>query len=175
MSFSEPEQIVATLGLRDSMQIADIGSGSGFYSIAAARAVAPGGMVYAVDIQKSLLERLVEEAARNNVRNIKTVWGDAEDPQGTHLRDASIDVVIVANIFFQVENKSAMVTEIDRILKPSGKVLVVDWTESFGGLGPQGGQLFPEQQAKTLFETHGYTASQNIPAGEHHYGIVFKK
>ncbi len=57
MAFSEPEQIVSQLELAKGSQVADIGTGTGFYSFAAAQAVGPNGRVFALDVQKDLLER----------------------------------------------------------------------------------------------------------------------
>lgn len=175
MSFSEPEQIVANLNIPRGAQVADIGAGTGFYSFAAAEVIGSNGKVFSLDVQKELLERLKSEASERGFTNITTVWVDAEKPNGTRLRDQSIDVVILANVLFQLEDKNGLVREVNRILKPSGMVLVVDWSESFGGMGPSAEQVFNESLARSLFEENGFTVYETIPAGEHHYGIIFKK
>jgi len=54
-------------------------------------------------------------------------------------------------------------------------VLVVDWTDSFGGLGPQPDDILSEDAARAMFEEVGLAFEKNIDAGEHHYGIIFKK
>jgi len=174
MPFSEPEQIVAQLNLNKGSQVADIGSGTGFYSFAAAEAVGPSGRVFSLDVQKDLLERIKTEAIAKGVGNITTVWVDAEKPNGTRLRDASISAVIVANVLFQVEDKEGLITEVKRILSPGGIVLVVDWSESFGGVGPHFDQVFNKEAAENLFTSHGFSIVKIVEAGEHHYGVIFK-
>jgi len=172
MPFSEPEKIINTLELKDGMQVADIGAGSGFYSLAAAKAVAPSGKVFSIDIQKELLDRLKDESERQNTPNVTTVWGNAENADGTRLRPDSIDLVIIANTLFQIENKIATIKEISRILKTGGRVLVVDWSDSHGGLGPKSDQVLFADSAQKLFEDEGFTLDVSLPCGEHHYGLV---
>jgi len=174
MAFSEPDQIVAQLGIERGWHIADIGAGTGFYSFAAARLAGPGGKVFALDVQKDLLERLKGEAQKKGLTNITTVWVDAEKNQGTRLRDQSIDLAILANVLFQIEDKNSLVTEVKRILKPKGKIIVVDWMESFGGIGPHPNQVFNETTAKELFSGAGFTMIKNISSGEHHYGLLMQ-
>ncbi len=175
MPFSEPKQIVAQLSITKGSQVADIGSGTGFYSFAASEAVGPNGRVFALDVQKDLLERLKAEATEKGIGNITTVWVDAEKPNGTRLRDASIDTAIVANVLFQVEDKEGFIQEVKRILSPNGMILVVDWAESFGGVGPHSDQVFNKDASEQLFTSHGFSVTKTIEAGEHHYGLVFKK
>lgn len=175
MPFSEPDNIVAQLGIPKGVQVADIGAGTGFYSFAAAQAVGPSGKVFALDVQKDLLERLKTEATQRGLGNITTVWVDAEKSNGTRLRDASIHTAIVANVLFQIEDKEGFIQEVKRILAPDGMILVVDWAESFGGVGPHSDQVFNKEAAEQLFTSHGFKVTKTIEAGEHHYGLVFQK
>lgn len=156
------------------MHVADLGSGSGHYSLAAARLLG-GGRVFAIDVQKGLLDKLKDEAVKAHLSNIDIVWGDLEKMGGTRLKDGSVDVAIVANLLFQIGHKDHFLAEVKRILKSKGKIVVVDWTDSFGGLGPQSNMLVPELAAKELFEKAGFTSDGSIMAGSHHYGLIFKK
>lgn len=175
MAFSEPEQIVSQIDIQKGSHVADIGTGTGFYSFAAAQAVGPSGRVFALDVQKDLLERLKHEATQRGLGNITTVWVDAEKPNGTRLRDTSINLVILANIFFQAEDKDGLIAEVKRILAPGGSVLIVDWKESFGGVGPRFDQVFDQKQAEQFFNDQGFSLVKNINAGEHHYGLLYSK
>lgn len=173
--FSDPDQNVENFGLMPGMHVADCGSGSGFYSLAAARALGEKGRVYAIDVQKDLLARLKNEAARLHLKNIETIWGNIEKPGGTSLRDNSVDAAFLANVLFQVKDKNSLLTELKRILKPKGRVLVVDWTSSFGGMGPSGESVVTSEQAQEIFSKGGFSFERRMPAGEHHYGLIFQK
>ena len=173
--FSDPKQNIAQASFSDGMVVADLGSGAGFYSIEAGKAVAPTGKVYAVDIQKDLLERLKNEANRAHVRNIEIVSGDLEKIGGTKIRENSVDRVIAANIFFMIEDKKSFISEIKRILKIKGSVLFVDWAGSFSQMGPHPDHVVFKDKAIQFFDESGFKVEKEISAGSHHYGIIFRK
>ena len=157
------------------MIVADLGAGSGFYTIPSGRAVGSNGKVYAVEVQKDLLSRIKDEAIKAHVSNVEVIWGNIEKIGGTKLRQGSVDAVIASNILFQLENKGTFVQEVKRILKPAGKVLVIDWSDSFGGMGPDPLSIMSSQSAQVLFEKEGFMLEEKINAGEHHYGMIFRK
>ena len=173
--FSEPQKNIEQFNIDPGMSVADLGSGAGFYSLALARVVGPSGTVYAVDVQKDLLTKLQKEAHEQGFNNIKVVWGDLDIAKGSTLRDNSVDRVIIANTLFQITEKDALVQEAFRILKPKGKLLLVDWSDSFGGMGPHPKDVLREDVAKTLLESHGFSFDKQISTGDHHYGFVVKK
>ena len=171
--FSDQEKNLDQFGLQKGMRVADFGAGSGFYALTAAKLVGDKGKVYAVDIQKDLLVRLKKEAAAKKILNVEIIWGDLEKEGGAKLKDDSVDRVIISNLLFQIGKKESLVKEAARVLKPNGKVLVIDWTDSFGNLGPQEKDVFGKEAARTLFENGGFSLERTIDAGAHHYGLVF--
>ncbi|MDO8482432.1 MAG: methyltransferase domain-containing protein, partial [bacterium] len=151
-----------------------LGSGAGFYAIIAAKMVGPLGRVYAVDVLKDMLQKIKNEAIRNKLFNVEALWGNVEKLGGTRLADASVDVVLICNSLFQVDDKNTFALEVKRILKSDGRVLLVDWKDSYGGLGPQPENVVLPETAKSLFEKAGFTFDRDLKeAGEHHYGMIF--
>ncbi|KND49462.1 MAG: hypothetical protein AB203_00030 [Parcubacteria bacterium C7867-008] len=173
MNFSDPKSNVLQLGLRENMRIADLGAGTGHYTLAAAAALGHGGRVYAVDVHEDILNHIRTAAHQKGLRNIETVWGNIEKPGGTKLRDHAIDAVILSNTLFQIEHKQQLIAEIRRILKPEGKLLVIDWAGAYGGMGPHPGHVVSEHAAEELFITAGFHKQKDFRAGPHHYAIVF--
>lgn len=171
--FSDPRENVQHLALREGMRVGDFGAGSGHYARAASVAVGPSGKVYAVDAQEDVLKHLKLNSAEHHRRNIETVWGNIDELGGTHLRDASLDAVIVANVLFQIENTNGLLAEIKRTVKSGGKVLVVDWAGSYGGMGPSPESVVSERDAETLFINGGFYKTKSFRGGPHHYGIIF--
>ena len=171
--FSSPRENILQLGLHEGMKVGDFGAGSGHYSRAAAPIVGHSGKVYAIDVQEDILKHLKLNTHEQHQRVISTVWGDIEKPGGTHLRDQSLDAVILANALFQIENRFGLLGEIRRVLKSGGKLLVVDWAGSYGGMGPVMEKVVSEHEAEGFFINGGFHKVKSFRAGPHHYGIVF--
>ncbi len=173
--FSDPEHNIEQFGLSDGMVVADMGAGSGFYTLAAARAVAPRGKVFAIDLQRDMLERLKKEANRLHLRNIDVLSGDLEKLGGSKIRESSCDAIIASNILFMLDDKKTFMLEAKRMLKTGGKMLVIDWSASFSGMGPHAGHVVYKDDAQKLALAAGFTFEKEIHAGAHHYGIIFRK
>lgn len=175
MSFADPVNNVDQLELSSPMVVADFGAGSGSYVLAVAPRVMPDGKVYAIDIQKDLLERIKILADKRQVGNVEVVWGDVERVGGCGLADNSVDVVILSNALFQMQSLYTLSKEVKRVLRRGGQVLVVEWSESFGGLGPKAGQVVAQEQAEKIFTEDGFQIKRKFPAGDHHYGFILIK
>ncbi len=170
--FSDPASNLAKLGLTDGMKVVDLGAGSGFYTFEAAKKVGANGRVYAVDVQKDLLERLRSTGATQGLRNIEVIWGNVEKIGGTKIKEAMADRVVASNILFQLTKFDEFVLEIKRILKPGGKVLVVDWSE-VSAIGPK--TVVHSAKTQAIFEKTGFKLEQSFSAGDHHYGMIFSR
>ncbi|MHB8660725.1 MAG: class I SAM-dependent methyltransferase [Minisyncoccota bacterium] len=173
LSFSNPQENVLQLGLREGMKVGDFGAGSGHYTRAAAAIVGTTGKIYAIDVQEEVLKHLKLNTHELHQGIIETIWGDIEKPGGTHLRDATLDAVILANMLFQIENRFGCIGEIKRVLKQGGKLMVVDWAGSYGGMGPAPDKVVSEHDAEAAFISGGFHKVKSFRAGPHHYGIIF--
>lgn len=172
--FADPSKIIDQLELTTNLVVADLGAGTGFYTIAAAKKMKGGeGRVYAVEVQRDLLKHIEEIAKKDALTNIDYLWGNIEKRGGTKIRDNTADVVIASNILFQVEDRAGFIEEIKRILKPGGKLLLVDWSESFGGMGPKPDHVIAAVDAQKMLEAAGFNKQKDVEAGAHHYGIIF--
>jgi ubiquinone/menaquinone biosynthesis C-methylase UbiE len=172
--FSDPQKNIAELGLEHGMKVVDLGAGSGFYSIEAAKKVGPSGRVYAVDVQQDLLNKIKSGGSLAGLHNIEVVWGNIEKLGGTKLREAIADRVILSNTLFQlaVEDRDNLALEIKRLLKSGGKLMVVDWTAG-GSLSPK--TTVPQMIAEGIFQKVGFVLEKSFNAGDHHYGIILKR
>src|SRR3989344_3045699 len=146
--FTDPVKNLRAFGIREDAVVADLGAGTGFYSVAAGH-MAPKGKVYAVEIVKDFLMTIKNK-----------------------LRDSIVDSVIASNILHQVKDKEKFILEIKRILKPRGRVLLVDLSP-FSVLGAK--MIIPKNKAREVFEKAGLVFEREIDAGAHHYGMIFVK
>jgi ubiquinone/menaquinone biosynthesis C-methylase UbiE len=131
-------------------------------------------MVYAVDVQKDLLDKVKNGASLAGIKNIETVWGNAEKIGGTKLREGISDRTILSNVLFQIEvaDRDNLALELKRITRPGGKLMVIDWAAG-SALGPQ--TLVPAMIAEALFAKAGFILEDNFDAGDHHYGLIFRR
>jgi ubiquinone/menaquinone biosynthesis C-methylase UbiE len=173
--FSDPKHNIEQFMLGEGARVVEFGAGSGHYAIEAGRVVGESGKVFAIDVQPALLERIKTLAKDNNLNNVETITADLENREGSKLREGSCDAGIVANVLFQIENKESFSEEVARVIRPGGKLLVVDWTDSFGGLGPHPENVVSSDEVKRLFEMRGFNVEKTIYAGDHHFGIIMRK
>jgi ubiquinone/menaquinone biosynthesis C-methylase UbiE len=173
--FVVPDVVTSHFHLREGDVVADFGAGSGFFLKPLSEAVGPEGRVYACDIQKQLVEKLGEFIRLSNLSNVSPIWCDLEELNGTKLNDGALDAAILVNTLFQFEQKEVAIQEIRRSLKRDGVLHVIDWSESFSGLGPQQKDVITKDQAVALFESEQFTLEKEYPAGDHHYGFTVRK
>jgi len=171
--FANPESNIAQFNLREGMRVADFGAGSGGYTKSISNHVGHTGKVYAIDIQNVIFKKLTEDTKKYQFKNVECILGDVEKKGGSKLADKSMDAIVVSNVLFQVEDKIGLIDEIKRVLKPKGRVLVIDWSDSYSGMGPQPKYVVAKIKAEHLFIDRGFRVIENISAGSHHYGIIF--
>jgi ubiquinone/menaquinone biosynthesis C-methylase UbiE len=173
--FLNPAAAIEAAKIHDGLEVADFGAGSGFFTRAAARAVGAQGHVWAVDANRDILGHIKTLSLAEGLHNVEVVHGDIEKSGGSHLPAEHMDVVIASNILFSAEDKGAFVKEIHRVLKRTGRALVIDWSSSHGGLGPHESHVIKEDEARKLFEDAGFAYEESVPAGAYHWGFVVRK
>ena len=172
--FVIPSVVVSHFHIHPGDTVADLGAGNGYFLSELVAAVGERGLVYACDIQRPLVESIGDQARTYPDGVVCPLWGDLEAEQGTKIPTDAVDRAIVVNTLFQIEDKEAAVKEIRRLVRPGGKVFVIDWTEPWGGLGPRADMVCTEQQASALFEQAAFVQEMTFPAGDHHYGLAFR-
>jgi len=125
LTWLPPAEAVQRLVLRPGMKVADIGAGTGYFSIPIARAVGATGKVFAVDVQPEMLAILREKLnGAEAPDNVSLHQGNASH---VPLPEASVDLVFFANIWHELNDYSAVLKEARRILAPGGSIAILDW------------------------------------------------
>lgn len=168
--FLDPEKVLSQLKLKKDMIVADFGSGSGGWVIPLAKKL-EDGQVFAIDILEEPLSALRSRALLGKIFNIKPILADVE--KNIDLPKESMDIILMTNILFQVDDKKKVLEQGKRFLKKGGKILVVDW-EKDAPLGPKEGRL-PAEEIKTMVSEIGLKLEKEFPAGSQHYGLIFIK
>lgn len=171
--FADPARNVQALGIQHGMKVADFGAGSGAYTLHIAKILSGSGTVYAIDVQKELLRRIKNEANKRNYHNVEVIWADLETPESSKIHAHTVDVVLISNTLFQMPDKKVPLAEARRIVKKNGRVSIIDWSESFGGIGPHKDDVFSASAAKAIASQSGFRLIEEFNAGAHHYGLIF--
>ncbi|HEY6330532.1 MAG TPA: class I SAM-dependent methyltransferase [Blastocatellia bacterium] len=120
-----PAEVINLLQLRPRMTVADIGAGTGYFAIPIAREILPGGRVSAVDVEPEMLAKIKAKTDLPGAPdNIDLVEGEAA---GTTLPAGSYDLVLLANVWHEVDSREATLNEARRILRDGGRLAIVDW------------------------------------------------
>jgi predicted methyltransferase len=119
-----PDEVIRTMGLTDGDVVADIGCGTGYFSRPMARAVAPSGRVYAVDVQPEMLRLLEERLQDEGLVNVEPVLGTNDDPR---LPAESVDWILLVDVYHEFQQPKAMLAKMREALKPDGRVALLEY------------------------------------------------
>lgn len=121
--------VVQALELTAEMDIADIGAGTGFYSLLFAKQVGSSGNVFAVDVTDDFVRNIERRASEQNLNNIHAILSSQKD---TRLQPDSIDMAFVCNTYHHFEYPQTMLASIYRALRPGGKLVIIDYRKQPG-------------------------------------------
>lgn len=116
-------EVITALGLKPGMVVADIGAGTGAFTIPFARAVAPSGKALAVDIHPDLMDYIAGKARRENVTNLETVLAERDDPK---LPRNLVDVAFFHDVFHNVNDRQDYLRRLVSYVKPDGRIAIVE-------------------------------------------------
>lgn len=172
----DPYFIFEQIGLGAEMKIADLGCGAaGHFVIPAAKIVGEKGIVYAVDLLKSVLEAVKSRARLEGVANIELVWSNLEIYGATKIQPESLDFVLLSNTLWQIKKREEMFHEAVRLIKKGGKIAVIEWMMGEAPLGPPPERRISKDYVRELAKKHGLSEEKEFKAGPYHYGLIFKK
>lgn len=123
-AWQKPDEVVRALALPEDATVADLGSGSGYFSIRLAKAL-PKGRVIGLDIEPAFVRYLTERAAKEGVANVEARQVGPDDPG---LVPASVDLVLIVDVYHHLENRPAYLGKLKDALEPGGRVAIVDFT-----------------------------------------------
>jgi len=144
-------ETVAKLGIKPGDMVADIGAGSGVFTLPLSPKVKPSGKVYAVDLDEKLLEHIMETATEQGIVNIVPVKGDFDDP----LLPDNIDLAFINDVLHHIEHRAEYLKNLAAYLKPGGRIAVIDFKPNQGGHRGQPELQTSQEQTNTWMAAAG--------------------
>lgn len=128
-----PDLPVKLFGFEPGSHIVDFGCGSGYFSVELAKTIGPNGILYAVDQRSEMLDALTERMSSHGLENYRKLLNrEHEIP----LETASVHGVFMATVYHELESPQMVVQEVARVLKPGGRLMVIDWRPIEEEMGP---------------------------------------
>jgi len=166
------EEIVPRLQLKPGDIVADLGAGSGLFEVPLAKAVSPGGTVYAVDIDEGFFADIRKRTAEAGLNNVHTVLGKVTDP---NLPVKNVDVAFFHDVLHHVEDRAAYLKSLGPYLKPAGRVVIIDYEAGQGPHGKQPELQVTRDQLAPWMTAAGFRQSDDIKLFSDRYFLVFSK
>ncbi|MDG6222312.1 MAG: methyltransferase domain-containing protein [Candidatus Bathyarchaeota archaeon] len=165
----DPEIIIKLLDLKSNDIVADLGAGTGYFSIPISSRVK---LVYAIDIQQEMLDYLKQKIDPNKNSNIRLILSN--DANQVPLQSESVDFLLTVNTLHEFQDKDTMITEIKRVLKPKGKTGIIDFKKVDTISGPPLSVRVSQLDAIKMFENNGFT-SLSVHDLASNYLLLFQK
>lgn len=148
-AWQQPERVLEDLHLRPGMSLADVGCGTGYFTVPLARAVGDTGVVYAVDIDVQAVQTVARLAEQQQLLNVRAL---VSEPTRTHLEKASLDAAFICNVLHEVppEQRLPLLKDTVRAIRPGGFLFLLDWRKSPEVTFDPYDKLIPRQDLLTL-------------------------
>lgn len=173
--FANPDEVISQLEIKKGMVVADFGCGAGYFSLAVAKTVGEEGVVYALDVLPAKLESVESQAKGLGLTNIITQRVNLEKTGGAKLSNDTIDLVIMKDMLFQNQNKQVVMEEAKRVLKPKGRLLVVEWKPEDASIGPEVNMRISKEAIIETASLEKLCFLKEVEVGSFHYGLIFAK
>ena len=169
MQFLNLEIILDKLELTGEMVIADLGCGTGFFSIPASKRVKK---VFALDIQQEMLDMLLDKIKKEKITNIETLLSEESS---IPLPDNSVGLLLMVNVFHELGDKLSILKEVKRVITNKGRLMIIDWKKIEMDIGPPLEERFDEKEVIDICFTNGFTILEQSYAGPYNYLLIFGK
>jgi len=170
-AWQKPAEVVAALGLRPGMTVADLGAGTGYFSRHLSAAVGPEGTVLAADPEPSMVAHLRERAEAERTVNVVPILASADNPR---LPAHATDLVLIVDSFHHIDDRLTYLRGLRRCLRPGGRVAVIDWQKRELPVGPPPEHKLAREQVVEEMEEAGYALIGEPELLRYQYFLVFR-
>lgn len=167
-----PEAAIESLKIKPGMYVADVGAGTGYFSIRMAKKVGPTGRVYANDVQPEMLARLQDRVEKEKLTNVETVLGTQTDPK---LPAGKLDMILMVDVYHEFSQPQRMLQEMKKALKPDGRLILVEYRKEDPSIPIRPEHKMSAHEVKTEVEAEGYKLMETLKTLPRQSMFVFRK
>ena len=168
----QPAKALDLIGIEPGMTVGDVGAGTGYMTLRIAKRVGESGKVYANDIQPEMLDKLADNARRENLKNIETVLGSEADAK---LPAGKLDLVLLVDVYHEFSRPEEMLQSIRRSLKPDGRLVLLEYKKEDPSIPIRPEHKMSIYEIKTEVEAEGYKLDKVIDSLTRQHIVIFKK
>jgi cyclopropane fatty-acyl-phospholipid synthase-like methyltransferase len=167
-AWQKPHEVIQALALKPDARVADLGAGTGYFSVRLANML-PNGRVYAVDIEPDMVRYLEARAKREKLRNLTAVAGAPEDPR----LPEKVDLILLVDVYHHIEDRARYFRRLSASLRPGGRIAVIDFTLDSPQGPPRAARVAPET-VKAEMQAAGHALASEHRFLPHQYFLVFR-
>jgi ubiquinone/menaquinone biosynthesis C-methylase UbiE len=169
-AYQKPHEVMGALGLKPGELIADIGAGSGYFTFRLAHHVGEQGKVYAVDVSPDMILHINRRIRELKVNNVVSILAEADDPL---LFDASVNRFFFSNSWHHIENQRKYLSLMQRMLKPGGEVVMIDFHKKDLPVGPPMKMKIAREDLIRQMDGNGFRLVKEHTFLPYQYFLVF--
>ena len=170
-AWQKPAELVQALQVKPGSAVADIGAGTGYFTVHLARAAGPDGLVYAVDVEPAMVDYLGKRAVKEGLTNIRPVLTPPDRPG---LTKDSVDLVFICNTWHHIDDRLNYLKKLETAVRTGGRVVIVDFREGDLPVGPPAGMKLTREAVVAEFEKGGWRLEGEIDILPHQYVLTFR-
>ena len=167
--WQKPEAVLKALNIREGQMIADIGAGSGYFTLRLARAVGEKGRVFAVDVEEGMVTHLQQRLAKENVKNVHAMRVPPHDPL---LIDGSLDLAFVCDVYHHIEERDGYLRKLRKALKPDGRIVIIDFYQKETPVGPPMSMRLSEETVQKELLAAGLKVTEKLTFLPYQYILI---
>ena len=166
-AWQKPHEVIKALALEPDAVLADIGAGTGYFTVRLAHML-PQGRVYAVDTEPDMVKYLADRAKREGLRNVVPVTGTPDSPR----LPQKVDLVLLVDVYHHIGERPAYFRNVASMLKPGGRVAIIDFRLDAPN-GPPKSERIPPDRIKAELESAGYRLVESHDFLPYQHYLIF--
>lgn len=168
-AYQKPHEVMQALDIKAGEVVADIGAGSGYFTIRLAHLVGAAGRVYAVDVSPDMIRHLHARVRDMGLVNVSPILAPADDP----LLPQPVDRFLIVDVWHHIENQAGYLALMKKQLKPGGQVVMIDFHKRELPVGPPAGMKIAREDLLTQMQANGFRLVTEHTFLPYQYFLVF--